>query len=75
MRPGPSNARCDRVKRELLGRTRYDTEAYGEASHAREGGPKGQFSVELFDEWDVPRMEENVLPPATDPAVQECGNS
>ena len=75
MRTGPSRARCYRVSREVLGGNRYDMVAFGEDSYPPEGVPKGQFSEELFHERDVPRMEENVLPPATGPAVRGCGNS
>lgn len=74
MRTGPSRAHYYRVKREVLGRNRYDTAAYGEDSYAQEGVPKGQISEELLDERDVPRMEEYVLPPAAGPAVRECRN-
>ena len=75
MRTGPPRARCYRVSREVLGGNRYDTAAYGENSYPQERVPKGQLSEKLFHERDVPGMEENVLPPAIDPAVRECGDN
>lgn len=75
MRTGPSRAHHYRVNRKVLGGNRYDTAAYGEDSYPQERVPKGQLSEKLFHERDVPGMEENVLPPATDPAMWECGNS
>ncbi|MDE0107944.1 MAG: hypothetical protein OXJ37_16425 [Bryobacterales bacterium] len=74
MRTGLSHARCYRVDREVLGGNLYDAAAYGEDSYPQEGALKGRFSQELFDERDMPRIEENVLPPATIPAVRECGD-
>ena len=75
MRTGPSRAHYYRVNREALGGNRYDTAAYGEDTYPHEGMPKDQFSQKLFHVRDVPRMEENVLQPATDPAARECGNN
>ena len=75
MRIGPSRAHYYRVNREVLGGNRHDTAAYGEDSSPQERVPKGQLSEKLFHERDVPGREENVLPPAADPAVRECGDN